>query len=175
MMYGIACLLAATSLYGCNDNTPKPLPVQTPKTQSVKNAVSPPAAVQTGEAVQKAPQQEGYVYDRRDRRDPFVPLIVPRKKVQKGKEIKVGTLEGYDLSEFRLAAIAKKGRQYFALLTTPDNRSFTVHKGTVIGLNKGKVKNISSDRIILVEYSERFRGKLKPREIIIEFHKGEVE
>ena len=40
---------------------------------------------------------------------------------------------------------------------------------------KGKVKDIMKDKIILVEFSRDFRGKLKPRELILEFHKGEVE
>ncbi len=124
------------------------------------------------EAIQAALKQEGYVYQRRDRRDPFTPLIVPLKKQKKDKS-KIGTLEGYDLNEFILSAIARKGTEYFALLVTPDNRSFTVKKGDVIGMNNGRVKEITSDRMRMVEYIEDYKGESRPRQIILEFHKGE--
>ncbi|GBD97441.1 MAG TPA: hypothetical protein ENG83_08055 [Nitrospirae bacterium] len=163
--------LTILSFYGCSSKPQSP-PATTSQTQSKTRPrpAAPPKA-----AIEETPVQEGYIYQQRERRDPFIPLIVPRKKVKKGAGAKVGTLESYDISDFTLAAIAKKGREYFALLTTPDNRSFTVNKGNIIGLNKGKVKEITRDRIVLVEYSRDYMGKLKPREIILEFHKGEVE
>ena len=160
--------------YGCSDQPSSP-PVQVAQTQPAAAPASQPAVPQPEAEVQEVPEQTGYVYERRDRRDPFVPLIVPKKKVEKVKGVKAGTLESYDISEFKLAAIAKKGKNYFALITTPDNRSFTVHKGMAIGMNKGKVKDITRDKIVLVEYSRDFRGELKSREIILEFRKGEVE
>jgi type IV pilus assembly protein PilP len=163
------------SSYGCSDQPSAP-PAQVAQTQPVAAApASPTAAVQPEAEVLEVPKPTGYVYERRDRRDPFVPLIVPKKRVEKDKGVKPGTLESYDLSEFKLAAIAKKGKSYLALITTPDNRSFTVVKGMGIGQNKGKVKDITKDKIVLVEYSRDFRGQLKPREIILEFRKGEVE
>ncbi|NOZ67666.1 MAG: pilus assembly protein PilP [Deferribacteres bacterium] len=124
------------------------------------------------EAIRAALKQEGYVYQRRGRRDPFTPLIVPLKKQKKDKS-KVGTIEGYDLNEFALTAIAKKGDEYYALLVTPDNRSFTVKEGDTIGMNNGKVKEITSDKVRMVEYIRNYKGELRPRQIILEFHKGE--
>jgi type IV pilus assembly protein PilP len=163
------------SSYGCSDQPSSP-PVQVAQTLPVAAApASQPSVAQPEAEALEVPEPTGYIYDRRDRRDPFVPLIVPKKKVKKDKDVKPGTLESYDLSEFKLGAIAKKGKDYFALITTPDNRSFTVRKGMAIGLNKGKVKDITRDKIVLVEYSRDFRGERKPREIILEFRKGEVE
>jgi len=175
-LFNVFCSLIIISLipfYGCS-NKPSPPPAQEAKKQTAVTAVSPTAA--PAEVVdEEAPQQEGYIYQQKDRRDPFVPLIVPTKKVQKGEGIKAGTLEGYDIGEFTLAAIAKKGSRYIALMTTPDNRSFTVSEGAAIGLNRGKVRKITNDRMIIVEYSINYRGESKPREIILEFRKGEVE
>ncbi|MDH3258952.1 MAG: pilus assembly protein PilP [Deltaproteobacteria bacterium] len=167
-------IISLIPIYGCS-NKPSPPPAQVAKKQAAGTAVSPTAAPGPEVVVEEAPQQEGYIYQQKDRRDPFVPLIVPTKKVQKGEGIKAGTLEGYDIGEFTLAAIAKKGSKYIALMTTPDNRSFTVREGAAIGLNRGKVRKIANDRMIIVEYSMNYRGESKPREIIIEFRKGEVE
>ncbi len=166
-------IIIAFSVSACNNQPPPPVKVAQPHpavTAGSQAAVSTPAPDE-----KEVPEQEGYIYEQRDRRDPFVPLIVPKKSVSKSGKAKEGTLESYDLSEFSLAAIAKKGREYFALLTTPDNRSFSVIKGNAIGLNKGKVKDIKKDRIIIVEYSQDYRGQFKARELILEFHKGEVE
>jgi len=172
----ICCLLIIPlfSFFSCS-NKPATPPVKVAQKKSVTNTGIQTALPQPAIVDEEEPKQEGYIYQRRDRRDPFIPLIVLKKSVQKGKGVKPGTLASYDLNEFSLAAIARKGWKYYALLTTPDNRSFTVYKGTRVGLNKGKVKNISRDKIVLVEYSRDFRGEIKPRQIILEFHKGEVE
>lgn len=170
------CTLIAffLSFYSCGDK-PSPTPAPAKQGKAAAGPESQPAASQPDSAVEEAPAQEGYVYQQRDRRDPFAPLIVPKKKAVKIEGTRAGTLLSYDVSDFTLAAIAQKGGQYFALLTTPDNRSFTVNKGTTIGLYKGKVQDILKNKIIIVEYSSDYRGELKPRQIILEFHKGEVE
>ncbi len=165
----IAVLISALfAFYGCE--SPPPAKVK-PKARKTIQTVS----VAKAETSLKGTKfEKGYVYEQMNRRDPFTPLIVSVKKAQKSDEIKIGTLEGYDLNEFVLAAIAKRGAEYFALLTTPDNRSFTVTKGNIIGLNKGRVEDISKDKIVFVEYSRDYKGDLKPKQIILEFVKGEV-
>lgn len=165
-------LILLVLFYGCKDK-PAPPPAQTQQKQV--NTGSLPATTQTETVAEEASEPEGYVYQQRDRRDPFVPLIVPKKKAVKIEGARAGSLVSYDIGDFTLAAIAQKGGQYFALLTTPDNRSFTVKKGTAIGLYKGKVEEITKDKIIIVEYSSDYKGELKPRQIMLEFHKGEVE
>ena len=160
-------IAAFFAFYGCGSPPPtKPKPV-------VKNIQKTVDASQTETVLKGTKFEDGYEYEQRNRRDPFMTLIVPdmRRSID---ERKVGTLEGYDLSEFVLAAIAKRGSEYFALLATPDNRSYTVTKGNIIGLNKGRVEDISEDKIVFVEYSRDYRGDLKPKEIILEFVKGEV-
>jgi Tfp pilus assembly protein PilP len=169
-----ALIILVLSFYGCKDKPSAP-PARTPQKQGTVNTGSQPVAAQPEAVAEEAPEQEGYVYQQRDRRDPFIPLIVPKKKALKIEGTRAGTLASYDISDFTLAAIAQKGGQYFALLTTPDNRSFTVHKGTSIGLYKGKVQDIAIDKIIITEYTSDYKGELKPRQIILEFHKGEVE
>ena len=171
MLFGL--LIVAPYLFFSCSNQPSPPPARVAQPAKTQAPVPQAMAPQPPEEENQASQQEGYIYQQRDRRDPFIPLVVPKKEASKG--VKVGTLTSYDLSEFSLAAIAKKGKEYFALLTTPDNRSFTVTEGTPIGLNKGKVKDISKNKVTLVEYSRDYSGQLKPRQIFLEFHKGEVE
>jgi len=159
-----ALLLVIPVLEGCEKRPPV-----TEKPGSAAPLVKPPTQ-EVEAAAQEAAPEEGYIYQPGDRRDPFVPLIVSTKKTgTKGEGTgRLGTLESYDISEFALLAIAKKGEKNYALLITPDNRSFSVSKGTIIGLNKGRVEEITGSKVILVEYSKDFRGDTRPKHITLE-------
>ena len=167
-----AILISALFIfYGC-ESTPPISPakraVKSPAQKTPVNAV-PPILIEELQAL----DQKGYIYDQRGRRDPFVPLIIRKTSLPRKKSARTGTIENYDISEFSLAAIIAKAGRNFALVVTPDNRSFTVSEGDVVGLNNGMVKEITDNRVVLVEYSKDYRGNLKPREIILEFHKGD--
>ncbi len=164
-------MIALFSFYGCSDK-PQPRPVQTAVTPA-KTIEKKVEEMQAMAAIQEPAVQEGYIYDERERRDPFIPLIVAKRNLGKNKSVMTGTLESYDLGEFTLAAIIKKGEKNFALVVAPDNRSFTINEGNIVGLNKGKVEEISDERAVLVEYSKDYKGRLRTRRIILDFHKGE--
>ncbi|UCF87489.1 MAG: pilus assembly protein PilP [Nitrospiraceae bacterium] len=130
----------------------------------------------TGEESQVATEipKGGYVYEPGGRRDPFIPLVdVSRQKeVTKSPRV-LGTLESYDLPDFKVIAIVDKGQgRYSGLLLAPDNKSFVVRVGTVIGLKKGKIVNISRDRIIVTENIKDYKGELIPREVVLELYEG---
>ena len=177
MKYTVLCvavlLIAPIGFYGC-DNPEPPATGKAPA-QKIVPVVPGTVALQPNEQGEEKPKQEGYVYRQRDRRDPFKDLIETAATLKKQSDVKVGTLESYDISEFTLSAIAKKGDEYFALLIAPDNRSFTVDRGVSIGINKGRVDEITGTKVVLLEFTKDFRGELKPRQIILEFHKGEGE
>lgn len=166
-VFVLVIMLFIPALQGCKDTTPK-LPVKTDKMQGETKPSEDPAIALAETATQETKQEEGYIYQPRDRRDPFVPLIVSTKKAETKGIVRLGTIESYDISEFALLAIAKKSEKYYALLVTPDNRSFTVGKGAIIGLNKGRVEEITSNKIVLVEYAKDFRGDMRPKQITIE-------
>ncbi len=157
-------------MYGCKEEV---------KTSPVKREVAKveKIEVQPEVQVQETPEKEsgGYVYDPGDRRDPFMPLILPVEILRKGGKRITGTLESYDISDFTLTAIAKKESEYYALVTAPDNKAYTVKEGTIIGLRKGKVTKITSNIVTMIEYSKDYLGKMKSRQIFLELHKGEVE
>lgn len=163
-----AMLFLFSLVIGCEK---KATPPAKPKKPAVKKTIIEPEVI-----AMEAPQgPAGYIYKPKGRRDPFMPLIMPRKKKEKVVSRIMGTLEGYDIGDFKLSAIAKKGDKYYALLIAPDNRAFTVSEGTVIGLHKGRIGKITADKVIIVEYSRDYLGELKPRQIVLELHKGEVK
>lgn len=126
-----------------------------------------------GEVQEAAKNDKGYVYDRKDRRDPFMPLIEVAKKTEKKDEKRVmGTLASYDIGDFQVLAIAKKGNRRYALLLAPGNRSFTVYEGTVLGFHNGKVEKITDNQVIIIEHIENYLGKIESRQLILELHKG---
>ena len=153
--------------YGCKKETPPPKKVVKPaKVAEVKPREAPPVVKEES----KPEEKKVYTYDPRGKRDPFVPLItIKPKKVGTSR----GTLESYDMSDFRLVAVAGEEGEYYALLLAPDGRAFTVREGTTIGLHNGKVRKILENKVIMIEYIKDYKGVLKPREVVLELRKGE--
>ncbi len=120
-------------------------------------------------------KEEDYFYESKGRRDPFMPLIEIKKVKKAGdKPRPMGTLESYDIADFKLIAIVKKkGQEYYGLLRTADNKAFTVSKGTVLGLNNGKVKEITLGKLVIEEYIKDYRGELRPRQVVLDLRKEE--
>ncbi len=147
-------------------------PVFSILTVAVAEEVKPESAVPGAPDV----KEESFVYEPGDRRDPFIPLVeVTSREKGEEKEPVGGTLEGYDAWDFKLIAVAGKEQQYYGLLLSPDNKSFTVRVGTVLGLHKGKVEEITFNQVKITEYIKDYMGELRPRKIILELHKEGVE
>ncbi len=164
-----AILISIIFVFPIFSGCKKELPAKKAKTEAVAQKVEP-APQQP--AQQPAEVEEIYVYDPKGRVDPFIPLIETPKKERKAIS---GTLESYDIADFKLIAIAEKGKQRYGLLLSPDNKSYTVREGTVLGLHKGTVKEIMNDKLIIFEYITDYKGEQKPRQIILELSKGEGE
>src|SRR4030066_2518805 len=155
---------------GCKKEPP---PAEKTKTgeagaQKIETAQQPMAQGATEE------KKEVYVYDPKGRLDPFVPLVETTKK-EKDKKAIAGTLESYDATDFKLIAIAEKENKRYGLLVAPDNKSYTVREGSVLGLHKGIVKEITPNKIVIFEYTKDYKGELKPRQVVLELFKGEGE
>jgi type IV pilus assembly protein PilP len=123
-------------------------------------------------------EDQGYIYEPGGRRDPFLPLVQTKqvkKSIKKAPRV-LGTLESYDIPDFKLIAVINKGRgKSVALLLASDNKTFTVKEGTVIGLYKGRVKKIYPDRVIVEEKIKDYKGVLLPRQVVLELYEGGVE
>jgi len=117
-------------------------------------------------------QPKFYAYDPRGRRDPFLSLVkFSKKKAEKKKG--APPLESFSLEEIRLLAIASDKDDSYALILLPNQKSFTIRKGAVLGLEGGKVEEISADKIVIREYVKDFRGNIKPKDTVLKLHKGE--
>jgi type IV pilus assembly protein PilP len=130
-----------------------------------------PAAVQAeGPKVEK----EVYVYDPKGRRDPFLSLM---PVVQTKTERKTGgsPVEHYDVEDLKIIAIVWDSQQYYAVVTLPDNKSYTVRKGMTLGLNNGKIIGITKDTVLIKEQIKDYKGQLKTKDTILRLRKEEGE
>jgi len=117
-------------------------------------------------------EKEIYVYDPQGRRDPFTSLIqVVKPKAQRKKG--ASPIENFDVDEIKLIAIAWDNNQYYALVTMPDKKSYTIRKGMTLGLNNGKVINITKDSVFIQEQIKDYKGQPKSKDTILKLRKEE--
>jgi type IV pilus assembly protein PilP len=116
-------------------------------------------------------EKDSYRYSSTSRRDPFMPLIILRQDTERKKG--ESPVEDYDISDFKLIAILWNKTGYFALITLPDGKSYTLRTGTRLGLNSGKVYKITNDSVIIKEPARDYKGAIVEKEKIIKLRKGE--
>jgi len=166
LQYLFLMICLALFLGGCGKGQP---PAKKP-IEKVK-----PAGVKEGEkAIEEAKkvEPEQYVYDARNRRDPFLSLIeLTKKKPLKKKG--ASPFESYDIEEIRLLAIASDKNKFYALVMLPDKKTYTITEGMTIGLQGGRVAKITKDAVVIRELMKDYRGETKTRDSILKLHKGE--
>ena len=110
------------------------------------------------------------VYRYRGSLDPFLPLIkeeksksppnvVPSDKPQTKKRVPQTPLEKIDLSQLTLTAIFRNQKRTMAMVEESTGKGHLVKKGTYIGLDGGRVTEVSKDRILITEVSADVMGK----------------
>jgi len=151
---------------GCKDKQP----VTGKQTVTKKPAATSPAAPAVVPQEEPKVEKEIYVYDPKGRRDPFTSLV----QVTKGKpERKKGTspVEEFDLDEIKLIAIAWDNQQYYALITLPDKKSYTIRKGMTLGIYNGKIIQINRDSMLIREQIKDYKGQIKTEDTILKLRK----
>lgn len=156
---------AAAVMAGCSGS-------QKPAAKAVA-PVQQPATQPTGTAVQAAKEPEApapvYAYNPAGRRDPFTPIII---KEEKKALIGAKTpLERYPINEFKLSGIVWGGLGYHAMLEGPDGKGYFVRVGAVIGPNRGVVKKITQNAMIIEEKFKDPSGETVKKEITVELRK----
>lgn len=162
-------VVAALALFvvGCNKDQAPSKPAAQKAVQ--KQAPQAPQAAQQGQGGQKA-EKEIYVYEQKGRRDPFVSLVqVAKEKPKRLRGAK--PTENFDVDEIRMIAILWDNKQYYALITLPDGKSYTIRKGTTLGLYGGKVEEITKDRVLVREQVKDYRGQLRTKDTILKLRK----
>lgn len=153
----IICLLGVSS---CTD---KKIPAKKPAVIKVEPPVVQQAALEPSEL---KVEREVYPYDPAGRRDPFTPLIEEtRQKVK--RKIGATPIENFDVDEIKLIAVAWDSRQFYAMITLPDKKSYTIKRGMTLGLYGGKVHDITKDSVIIREQIKDYKGNLKMKDTIL--------
>jgi Tfp pilus assembly protein PilP len=166
----VVVLIAGLALFfaGCKKEQQPPKPVAGKQTVQKQAAPAPPPAQQAKE--EPKAEKEAYVYDQKGRRDPFVSLVQVAK--EKPKRLRGSKpIENFDVDEIRLIAILWDSKQYYALITLPDGKSYTIRKGTTLGLYGGKVEEITRETVLIREHVKDYRGQLKTKDTILKLRK----
>ena len=113
-----------------------------------------------------------YTYNPAGKRDPFKPFITlgPKKPTATAR---LTPLQRYDVSELKLVGILKGPAGYRALMEDASGKGFIVTKGTLIGHENGRVKEIRKDRVIIKQTHKDIFGQIKEKEISIRLRKPE--
>jgi Tfp pilus assembly protein PilP len=137
-----------------------------------QKAVSTDTAVkekvpETTEAVKKS---DNYEYTGASRRDPFTSLIL---KKSAGKVKGRTPLESYETTEMKLIAIMWANNKYYAVVSLPDSKSYTVYAGLKVGMNAGVIKKITKDTMIIADRIKDVRGRFSPKERVLKLRTEE--
>jgi Tfp pilus assembly protein PilP len=164
----LSCLLLLLSLTfagGCG----KP---SLPGKKAVAKKPQPaPKAVAVAQGAKKEERRpEVYDYNAGGRRDPFTSLIAIAKEKQIRKK-SPNPMENFAVNEIRLSAIVWAKNHYYALITLPDNKSYTITEGMTLGLFGGKVEKITKDSVMVREHIRDYRGQLKTQDTILRLRK----
>jgi len=107
-------------------------------------------------------------------RDPFVShlsQIAERRRQQRlAREAKLGRrkhekLEDFDLSELKLVAIMRMGKDRVAMVQDNSGKGYLVRRNNHMGKNGGRVEKITDNSIVLIESVTNPAGDLVEREV----------
>lgn len=164
--------------------TPAVKPMETAKAgvSEEKDAVQPPS--ERTKVAPPAPEKKGliqpdesgsqllassvgrkptYFYDPTGKADPFKPLfateaerVLPAQQKTKRPRLPLTPLQRIDLSQFKLVGIVLSHGGNKALVEEPSGKGYIISKGTYIGQNFGRVKQILKDKVVVEEEVEDY-------------------
>ncbi len=118
-----------------------------------------------------------YKYNPMGKPDPFKPFIgregVVRKKPKKDHAL--SPLRRENIDQFRLVGISGDEKNRKAIVQDARGRVYPIHIGTYIGINKARVLEILSDRVIVEEKSEVHDGKMRNNKITMKLRMEDVD
>jgi len=89
------------------------------------------------------------------------------------KNVPQTPLQKYEISQLKLVAIITGSAGNIALVEDQAGKGYFLKKGTEIGKNDGKVKQILKDKVIIEEVYEDVFGQKKISEISLSLHRVE--
>lgn len=113
--------------------------------------------------------QPVYSYNPEGKRDPFTPII--SREDQKAKSGDRPPLERYSVYDFKLTGVVWGGFGYSAMIESPEGKGYFVDVGTIVGQNRGVVKKITQQTMVVEEKFKTISGEIDRKEIVIELRK----
>jgi Tfp pilus assembly protein PilP len=160
LLIGVCCsFLAALAAAG----DMKPLPPADPKQQQQTQ--------QTAAAVVTPPPVQAYEYNARGRRDPFTSLVATPEDEKRKK--RTASIDNFEVSDFKLVAILWTGSGYYAVITLPDNKSYTVREGAKLGMHDGKVYKVTKELVVIREQVRDYKGVLITKDTTLKLRREE--
>ena len=102
--------------------------------------------------------KKSYAYLHFDNRDPFESLIMEKLETGDGEEPK-DPREMFDIEVIKVVAIIHDDKQGYASVMLPDGKYYTLVKGTKVGIHGGRVREILSDRVVIMQEVLDFRRR----------------
>ncbi|HEX8947386.1 MAG TPA: pilus assembly protein PilP [Dissulfurispiraceae bacterium] len=136
--------------------------------ENKKPEAAPPVAAQ--DVADKAKTAVAYEYNPKGRRDPFAALIV---KAAPEKKRGLTPMENVETADVRLIAILWNKSGYYAVITLPDGKSYTIREGVKLGLNGGSVYKITKNSVIIREQARDERGRISRKDITLKLRREE--
>jgi len=164
---GVILLSLLMFTHGCGEEPPPP----PPRASIPPVAPKPPENPQEKAAVK---EEVVYAYNPSGKRDPFRPLILPKRPEIEQKSAPLTPLQQYDLISLKLVGIIWGGELGTrALIIAPDGKGYIVEEETPIGKRNGKIAKITENTIIIEEKFTDFLNQIQTDTIVLEMKKKE--
>lgn len=159
-------LLPLLLLQGCIDEEP-PLPDILTESQPKLNSSAQGAKDKDEEPEEdiSIPTTFDYTYNPVGKRDPFEPYDYTKES--NGNDLIVSPLQKYELSQITLKAVIWGVSKPKAVVITPDNQSYIVKVGDLMGKNWGRISRITKETLIVAEEFRDNLGKLIVEEVLL--------
>ncbi len=92
-------------------------------------------------------------------RNPFRTFLYTQKPNVSFKYGELPLLQ-YSLSSLYIVGIMEKSGKYYAMVSTPDGRSYIVTAGSIMGINRARITDITENSIVLSEKTYNQLGQL---------------
>ncbi len=157
----------------CGGGAPPPSPpIKGKAPLAEKKKVEPPQIVEKVEQKEPEKKLEEFVYNPVGKPDPFKTFL---QLTDKGtvRRAHLTPLQKYEISQLKLVAIITSPQGNIALVEDSQGKGYFLKKGTVVGSNDGKVKQILKDRVIIEEVYQDIFGQTKANEVSLFLHPTE--
>jgi type IV pilus assembly protein PilP len=157
------------------------------KTKPVPQAPSkqPRSAKEKPLAAARIAQKSDYFYDPTGKADPFRPLfatealerVMPAKQKVKKPRMPLTPLQRIELSNLKLVGVIISASGNKAMVEEPSGKGYIISRGTYVGTNFGRVKQILKDRVVVEEEIKDYLSgetKLQPKELRLQKKVGDV-